>query len=171
MKLEQFSPNMMRPPSPEQEVQMYYVIGRVEILNLKENEAPPDEKPKTSQKIPKWVTKTLESVHLDEVRKKRNISSTRQEYGGVVDNSSLVHVEYMDVSYDSELLFYNLKITSFEEVVAHYEWKESMQNEYYALIKNGIRRLVSPPFGTKLIFVSGYTSKSTYHMVDSTRIR
>ena len=77
----------------------------------------------------------------------------------------------MDVSYDSELLFSNLKLTSFEEVVAHNEWKESMQNEYYALIKNGIWRLVSPPFGTKLIFVSGYTSKSTYHMVDSTSIR
>ena len=85
------------------------VIERFERMNLKENEAPLDEKSKTSQKFPKWVTKRLESVHPNEVRKKRNISSTRREYGGVVDNSSLVHVEDMDVSYDSELLFYNRK--------------------------------------------------------------
>jgi hypothetical protein len=58
----------------------------------------------------------------------------------------------MDVSYDCELnLSTNFKPTSFEEVVSHDEWKESMQKEYDALIKNGTWKLVDPPFGTKPI--------------------
>jgi hypothetical protein len=43
----------------------------------------------------------------------------------------------MDVSYDFELnLSTNIEPTSFEEVSSHDEWKEAMQKEYDALIKN-----------------------------------
>ena len=44
----------------------------------------------------------------------------------------------MDISYDCELnLSTNFEPTSFEEAASHYEWKEAMQKEYDALIKNG----------------------------------
>ena len=43
------------------------MIERIGRLNLEENEAPPADQPGPSRKIPKWATKTLESVHLDEV--------------------------------------------------------------------------------------------------------
>ena len=40
----------------------------------------------------------------------------------------------MDVSYDCDLnLSIDLELTSFDEVVASDEWKETMQNEYDAL--------------------------------------
>ena len=58
----------------------------------------------------------------------------------------------MHVSYDYEMnLFANLEPTSFEEIDSHDEWKESVQNEYDALIKNGTWDLVDTPFGTKPI--------------------
>eukprot|EP00253_Pinus_taeda_P013919 PITA_13919 len=58
----------------------------------------------------------------------------------------------MDVSYDCELnLFTFFETTSFKEVASHDEWKETMQKEYDALIKNGTWKLVDPPFGTKPI--------------------
>jgi hypothetical protein len=41
--------------------------------------------------------------------------------------------------------------TSFEEVVYHDEWKEAMQKEYDAFIKNETWKMVYPPFGTKPI--------------------
>eukprot|EP00253_Pinus_taeda_P026112 PITA_26112 len=41
--------------------------------------------------------------------------------------------------------------TSFKEVISHDEWKEAMQKEYDALIKNGTWKLVDPPLGTKPI--------------------
>eukprot|EP00253_Pinus_taeda_P031153 PITA_31153 len=41
--------------------------------------------------------------------------------------------------------------TSFIEVASHDEWKEAMQKEYDALIKNGTSKLVGPPLGTKPI--------------------
>ena len=44
----------------------------------------------------------------------------------------------MDVSFDYELnLSTKFKPNSFIEVVKCDEWKEAMQNEYDALIKNG----------------------------------
>jgi hypothetical protein len=42
----------------------------------------------------------------------------------------------------------NFEPTSLEEVASHDEWKEAMQKEYDALIKNGMWKLVDPPFGT-----------------------
>eukprot|EP00253_Pinus_taeda_P035569 PITA_35569 len=58
----------------------------------------------------------------------------------------------MDVSYDCELnLSTDFEPTSFKEVASHDEWKEAMQKEYDALIKNGTWKLVDPPFGTKPI--------------------
>jgi hypothetical protein len=69
--------------------------------------------------------------------------SSRQDGG----NSNLGDVDGMDVSYDCELnLSTNLQLTSFEEATYHDEWKEVMQNEYDALIKNGTWKLVDPPF-------------------------
>lgn len=58
----------------------------------------------------------------------------------------------MDVSYYCELnLSIDFKPTSFKEVPSHDEWKEAMQKEYDSLIKNGTRKLVDPPLGTKPI--------------------
>eukprot|EP00253_Pinus_taeda_P034037 PITA_34037 len=58
----------------------------------------------------------------------------------------------MDVSYDCELnLSTDFEPTSLIEVASHDEWKEAMQKEYDALIKNGTWKLVDPPFGTKPI--------------------
>ena len=54
--------------SLEQEVQLDDVIERIERLSIND-EAPPADQPGPSRKIPKWATKTLESVHPDEVGK------------------------------------------------------------------------------------------------------
>ena len=78
-------------------------------------------------------------------------SSIRQEDGGEADNSS----NDMDVSFDYELnLSANFEPISFIEVDACDEWKETMQNEYDALIKNGTWKLVDPPIGLVPIGVS-----------------
>ena len=55
--------------SPKQDIQLDDVIERLGRLNLEGNEAPPADQPGPSRKIPKWATKTLESVHTDEVGK------------------------------------------------------------------------------------------------------
>ena len=58
----------------------------------------------------------------------------------------------MEASFDCELnLSANSEPTSFEEVASHDEWKESMQNEFDSLIKNGTWKLVDSPYGTKPI--------------------
>jgi len=68
------------------------------------------------------------------------------------DNSNSGDVDSMDVSYDRELnLSANHELSSFKEATSHNEWKETMQKEYDALIKNGTWKLVDPPFGTKSI--------------------
>jgi hypothetical protein len=107
------------------------VIERIERSNLDGNATPSQlvEQPRSSHKgPPKWLIKTLESVHPGEVGKTRTMSSTRQD-GGDVDD--------MDVSYDCELnLSTKFEPTFFEEVASHDEWKEAMQKEYDALIKN-----------------------------------
>lgn len=41
--------------------------------------------------------------------------------------------------------------TSFKEATSHDEWKEAMQKEYDALIKNDTWKPVDPPLGTKPI--------------------
>jgi hypothetical protein len=105
------------------------VIKRIEKLSLDENSTPSQsvEQLGPSQKgPPKWLTKTLESVHPDEVGKTGTKISSRQD-GGNVDNSNSGDVDDMDVSYDCELnLSTNLEPTSFEEATSHDEWKESM---------------------------------------------
>lgn len=130
------------------------VIERIERLNLDGNAAPYQsvEQPGLSQKgPPKWLIKTLESVHPSEVGKTGTRSSTRQD-GGDVDNSDSSDVNDIDVSFDCELkLSTNIEPTSFEEATFHDKWKEAMQKEYDALIKNGTWKLVDPPFGTKQI--------------------
>eukprot|EP00253_Pinus_taeda_P034579 PITA_34579 len=58
----------------------------------------------------------------------------------------------MDVSYDCELkLSTDFEPTSFKEDASHDEWKEAMQKEYDALIKNDTWKLVDPPFRTEPI--------------------
>eukprot|EP00253_Pinus_taeda_P036184 PITA_36184 len=58
----------------------------------------------------------------------------------------------MDVSYDCELnLSTDFEPASFKEAASHDAWKEVMQKEYDALIKNDTWKLVDPPLGTKPI--------------------
>ena len=71
--------------SLQQEVQLDDVIERIERLSIND-EAPPAGQPGPSRKIPKWATKTLESVHPDEVGKTGMRSLKR--HGGEADNSS-----------------------------------------------------------------------------------
>jgi hypothetical protein len=125
------SPRHVEDPttSSKQEVQLDDVLERIERLNLDGNATPSQliEKLGQSHKCPKWLIKTLESVHPDEVGKTRTISSTRQDDGVDVDNSYSSDVNDMDVSYDCELnLSTNFEPTSFEEIVSHDEWKEAM---------------------------------------------
>ena len=57
----------------------------------------------------------------------------------------------MDVSYDCELnLSIDFEANFFKEATSHDEWRESMQKEYDALIKNDTWN-VDPPLGTKPI--------------------
>jgi hypothetical protein len=66
------------------------VTERIEKLSLDENSTPSQsiEQPRPSQKgPPKWLIKTLESVHVDEVQKIGIKSSSRQD-GGDTDNSN-----------------------------------------------------------------------------------
>jgi hypothetical protein len=143
-------PHEVPTTSSDQEDTLSDVIERIGRLNLDSTPSQSTEQPGPSQKgPPKWLTKTLESVHPDEVGKTGTRSSTRQNGGDVDDSDSVVD---MDVSYDCELnLSTNFEPTSFKEVASHDEWKEAMQKEYDALIKNGTWKLVDPPFGTKPI--------------------
>ena len=101
------------------------------------------------RRTPKWLTKTLESVHPNEVGKTGARNSTRQNGGDVDDSDSRVD---MDVSYDCELnLSTDFEPNSFKESTSHDEGKEEMQKEYDALIKNGTWKLVDSPLGTKPI--------------------
>eukprot|EP00253_Pinus_taeda_P006706 PITA_06706 len=140
------------PPSetPTTDDALSDVIDRIGILNLDSLPTQSTEQPGPSQKgPPKWLTKTLESVHPDEIGKTGTINANRHNGGDVDDSNS--HVD-MDVSYDCELnLSTDFEPTSFKEVASHDEWKEAMQKEYDALIKNGTWKLVDPPFGTKPI--------------------
>eukprot|EP00253_Pinus_taeda_P002712 PITA_02712 len=121
------------------------VIDRIGRLNLDSLPTQSTEQPEPSQKgPPKWLTKTLKSVHPDEIGKTGTRNSNQQNGGDVDYSNSPVD---MDVSYDCEL---NLS-TSFKEDASHDEWKEAMQKEYDALIKNDTWKLVDPPFGTKPI--------------------
>ena len=126
------------------------VIDRIGRLNLESIPTQSSDQPGPSQKgPPKWLTKTLEDVHPDEVGKTGTRSST-QEIEGDVDNSD--SPVDMDIAYNCELsLSTDHEPTSFKEAASHDEWKEAMQKEYDALIKNGTWKLVDPPLGTKPI--------------------
>lgn len=119
------------------------------MLNLDVNVAPYHlvEQLWSSHKYPNWIIKTLESVSLDQVGKTKTRSSTRQDGGGDLDNLDSSDVNDMDVSYVCELnLSINIKPNSFWEVISNDKWKEAMQMEYDALIKNGTWKLMHPPF-------------------------
>ena len=90
------------------------MIERIERLSIND-EAPPADQPVPSRKIPKWDTKTLESVHPYEVGKTGTRSLKRHEDGGGEDNSG----DDMDVSFDCEFnLYVNFEPTPFIEVDA-----------------------------------------------------
>ena len=77
------------------------VINRIGRLNLDSVPTQSTEQPGPSEKgPPKWLTKTLESVHPDEVGKTRTRNSNQQNGGDVDDSNSPVD---MDNSYDCEL--------------------------------------------------------------------
>eukprot|EP00253_Pinus_taeda_P004370 PITA_04370 len=126
------------------------VIGRIGRLNLDSVPTQSTEKPRPSHKgPPKWLTKTHESVHPNEVGNTGTINSIKKNRGGVDDSDSPVD---MDVSYDCELnLSIDFEPTSFKEAASHDEWKEAMQNEYDALINNGNWNMIDLPLGTKPI--------------------
>jgi hypothetical protein len=95
--------------------------------------------------------KHLKSVHPSDIGKIGTKMFSKQD-GGNVDHSNSSDVDDMNVSYDCELnLSTNLESYSFKEVVSHREWKEIMQKEYDALIKNGTWNLVDPPYRNKPI--------------------
>eukprot|EP00253_Pinus_taeda_P005716 PITA_05716 len=135
------------------------VIERIGRLNLHSVPTQSIEQLGPSQKgPPKWLTKTLESVHPNEVGKIRTRNSTLQNGGDVDGSDSPVD---MDVSYDCELnLSTNFEPTSFKEAASHDEWKEAIQKEYDALIKNGTWK-VDRPLGTKPIGCK-WVYKNTY---------
>eukprot|EP00253_Pinus_taeda_P026103 PITA_26103 len=126
------------------------VIDRIGRLNLDSVPTQPTEQLGPSKKgPPKWLTKTLEIVHADEVRKIGTRNSNQQNGGDVDDSNSPVD---MDVSYPCELNFsIDFEPTSFKEAASHDECKEAMQKEYDSLIKNDTWKLVDPPLGTKPI--------------------
>ena len=112
------------------------VIDRIGRLNLDSDPTQSTEQPGPSQKgPPKWLTKTLESVHPDEVEKTGTRNSTRKNGGDVDDSDSPVD---MEVSYNCEFnLSTDLEPTSFKEVASHDEWNETAQKVYDTLINNG----------------------------------
>eukprot|EP00253_Pinus_taeda_P035570 PITA_35570 len=126
------------------------VIDRIGSLNLDLVPTQSTEQPRPSQKSPqKWLTKTLESVHPEEVGKRGTRTTTRKNGGDVDDSYSPVDI---DVSYDFELNFsIDFEPNSFKEVTSHDEWKEAMKKDCDALINNGTWKLVDPPLGTKPI--------------------
>jgi hypothetical protein len=105
--------------SSKPEVHLDDVIEKIERLSLDENSTPSQsvEQPRPSQKgPPKWLIKTLESVHPNEVRKTGTRNSTKQN-GGDVHNSNSGDV---DDTYDCDLnLSTNFEPTSFEEATFH----------------------------------------------------
>jgi len=95
------------------------------------------------------VTKTLESVHPDEVGKIGTRNSNPKNGGDVDDSNSPID---MDVSYDCELnLSTYFEPNSFKEATCHDEWKEAMEKEYGSLVNKNRWKLVDPPLGTKPI--------------------
>jgi hypothetical protein len=76
--------------SSEPEVQLDDVIKRIEKMRPDENSTPSQlaKQPGPSQKgPPKWLTKTLESVHPNEIRKAGTRLSSKQDRDNV-DNSN-----------------------------------------------------------------------------------
>jgi len=106
--------------SSKSEAKLDDVIDKIGRLNLDSTHSQSIVEPSgPSHKFPKWVHKTLESVHPDEVGKigTKSLYEARQENGGNVDNSYSSDVTGMDqdVSYNCELnLSPNHEPNSFE---------------------------------------------------------
>ena len=117
-------PEALSPPHEEKTTDdtLNDVIDRIGRLNLESVPTQSSEQPGPSQKgPPKWLTKTLENVHPDEVGKTGTRSSTQQIEGDVDNSDSPVD---MDISYNCELsLSTDHEPTSFKEAASHYEWK------------------------------------------------
>ena len=95
---EENSPSHETPTTDDALSDVIDIIGR---LNLDSVPTQSTEQPGPSEKgPPKWLKKTLESVHPDEVGNTRTRNSNQQNGGDVDDSNSPVD---MDVSYDCEL--------------------------------------------------------------------
>eukprot|EP00253_Pinus_taeda_P030787 PITA_30787 len=112
--------------TPTMDDALIHVIDRIGRLNLDSVPNQSTEQPGPSEKgPPKWLTRTLESVHPNEVGKTGTRNSNRKNG--------------------------DFKPTSFKEAASHDEWKEEMKKEYGALIKNDTWKLVDPPLRAKPI--------------------
>jgi len=125
-KLDQHVESSSEEPSPPHETPttddaLSDVIDRIGRLNL--DSVPTQSMEQLGQfekDPPKSLTKTLESVHPDEVGKTRTRNSNRQNGGDVDDSDSPID---MDVFYDCELnLSTDFEPTSFKEATSHDEW-------------------------------------------------
>jgi hypothetical protein len=121
--------------SSEHEVHLDEAINKIEKPRLDENSTPSQsvEQPGPSKKRSvKWLIKTLEIVHLDDVGKTGTKISSEQ-YGANEDNSNSGDVDDLNVLYDCELsLSLNLEPTFFKETTSHDDWKKDMHKEYDA---------------------------------------
>jgi len=97
-----------------QENTLNYDIKRIGILKLDAKSSQSIEKPWPTHKFSsKWVIKTLNNVHFDEVKEIGTRDSTSQD-GDDAYNSNLGFVYDMDVSYHYKLkLFLNFEPISF----------------------------------------------------------
>ena len=98
------------------------MIEGIDRLSLEGNEEPPQlvGQPETSQKIPKWLSKTLESVHPNEVEKTRTRSSYKDKIENGAVKGSYLGNDVNDSSYDYELNFFaDCELTSFKEAFSH----------------------------------------------------
>lgn len=92
--------------------------------------------------------KTLESVRHDEMGKTR----TRSSYNARQEKYSDYEEARRDMECSYELiLVVDLQPTFFKEAVTQEVWRNAMQNEYAALIKNGTLKLVDYTLRDKLI--------------------
>ena len=100
------------------------MIEGIDRMSFEGKEEPPQliGQLKTLQKIPKWLSKTLESVHPNKVGKMGTRSSYKDRIeNGVVEGSNLGNdVDDMECSFDCELNFStDCEPNSFKEAFYH----------------------------------------------------
>eukprot|EP00253_Pinus_taeda_P031043 PITA_31043 len=133
--------------------QIPHIEGGIPILDQDvessyEEHSLPHETPTTDDALSDVIDR-IGRLNLDSVPTQSIEQPGPSEKGDVDDSNSPID---MDVSYDCQFnLPINFQPTSFKDTASQDEWKEAMQKEYDALIKNGTWKLVDPPLGTKPI--------------------